>query len=270
MQCNSWSKIFASCAINDEALALAYEQTSAAKRACLKNAIAFHALKGESPNFSELKQEYVTKGYWTNTEYKPVPWVLCLCFEGYSSAARLCSALMQAMLSGVPNVYFVHVGKAVQSVHLSLELLGIENAIELESNEQGYKIIKELLLELAGTNEQGRVLLLQANTENSAFIDDELQGMQYWKDELCPRIFTHNLSEPEHDLLCWAQGNAIFCNEDSPLIDAIYGYSSECTLKARQMWARHMEACFVHHNLSDNFFKNKYLTVGNFMHNEEG
>ncbi len=260
-----WSKLLAKYDIDDALRAHAYEASSATKRACLKNAIAFHALEDEGPSHTHIQREYAAKGYLLNKQISPAPWVLCICAPDYNSPARFIAALMPALMAQVPQIYVLHMGKPAPSLLVALELLGIEQALAIA--EKSLNEVQELLTDLS--TEQGRVLLFSDGKLDMASVHNHANSLHIplWEDAGPPHIYAH--PNADQDLLNFADPHAVFCELSSPHLDAVYGYDkSNPSPKASQIWGKGMEGCFIHLHLSKAFFQNSTLMAESLIHNE--
>ncbi len=252
-----YEQLLAKYIIADDVRAKAYEGSSSAQRACLKNAIALHSIAGESPNFEQVKRSYTAKGYALDIQKQCVPWVLCICASGYAAPARLIAALMPALLAQVPKIFVGHLGDDTHtSILLALELLGLDDAFALPSEQSSYEIIENFVISLYNQMGQGRILLLGA--DNITPVQDKIKQLQVpiWIELPPPHIYK-NLTEQQGELLHWAQSDAIFCQHLHDC-NASYGIISEehNSNKTAQMWAQNMEACFIHPQLGGDFFQN--------------
>ncbi len=258
MQNTAWSNFLATYNIADHLKAEAYEASTAQERACLKNAIAYHALEGEGPSCEHAKLCYATKGYKQSIQKKPAPWALYICDEHYSSPARFIAALMPAINAQVEQIYIIFTCENVaQSLLTCLELLGIEECLAIPKQD-ATKVALELLQDLA--SERGRVLILSSNGQELTELHQSLHTshIPMWQDLSPPHI--HATAQADMTLLQFAEPDAINHHELKPSVQAIYGYTEGMGLELSpfitQAWAKGMEACFLHENLSKEFFKN--------------
>ena len=152
------STLLASCPVEDEAFALAYEQAGPAVRAAIKLALArLFALWGQAPQQRETVQQFA-EGFQLREECAPAPFAVVLCPAQFAQPACLVAALMPALCAGVPHVLPVFVGEeATVHPHLlcALELAGVEGASVLS-----FEAAEELLGTLCAGLGQGRLLVL--------------------------------------------------------------------------------------------------------------
>ncbi len=250
---------YASHVIDDALRAKAFDQASAIQRACLKNAIAFHSLMGEGPSQIKLEQEFKPKGYALIKQLKPAPWLMCFCAESYISPARFIAALMPACMAQVPNILVIHVTtKPAMSLLLALELMGIEQAFALHKN--NLVLLQDMFMSAIDCNETGRLLFLGQDA-NFAPMQQKAKDFKIpmWTEGEPPHIYCNIVKENEN-LLRWAQGDAQFCKQLEPNVQAVYGnFNDNATYIPMQQWADGMEACYVHEQLGQDFFKNTFL-----------
>ncbi len=271
MSNHMWPQLLAKYDIADTLRATAYENAHARERACLKNAMAFHALQGEGPHCEHIQRNFANRGYWLNVKTQPVPWVLCICSAGYASPARLIAALMPAIMAGVPDIYVLYLDENPSpALLLALELMGLEQAVAVPKADSPLDLAREFLINLAP--QCGRVLLLSdISSEMSSLYKqaDELR-IPWWQDSIPPRIVTHNLLEAEQALLNFAQPDAILSEHMDVSVDAIYGDKLDAVadIFIPQVWAKGMEGCFIHRHLSVEFFQNSALMAGNFVQDD--
>ncbi len=256
----TWSDLIHAHGIDDMQKGAAYDMASAQERACLKNAIAFHALPPVANMACAAHTEYTRKdiqrGYWQKIMRAPVPWVLVVCSCAYVSAARFIAACMPAFMAQVPRMAFVSVdGSVCQSILVAMELMGLEESVALPCME-GTKNLEPVpnitlaqqciyaMTMLEGSSSEGqnvaakgRVLFLHKGETYMDALKNfcQHQHIPYFEDITCPRIAAH-LEPDALQLLHFAQPDAHYLEStentvdtmENAVLDAFYGEDTKC------------------------------------------
>ncbi len=274
-----WDDFLESYGIDDALKAQAYEAHAPEERACLKNAIAYHAALGADVDQGETMCSHAHKGYWQRVQTKPVPWTLVVCSQQYVSAARLIAACMPAFMAHVPRVALLHLGEEPCSqLLLAMELLGLEESLAFpliakESEENTRQFFQKMLrcLSMTAPEYAGRVIFLHKSEEEMTSLMALCKDMHipYWQEDTAPHIqVLASVREEQKALLRFAQPDAI-AGLDGFSVQAAYGFAAnmpEHRLSPKsfcgQQWGQGMEGCFLHTSLPKDFFQHTVLMAG--------
>ncbi len=273
-----WPESLETCRIADHVCATAYETASAEQRACLKNAIAFHARHGQCSTRIESFVEDASKGYWQRSVCTPVPWTLIFCSATYASSARFVAALMPALLAQVPLVGVVSVGGTPSTaLLLAMELMGVEDNFVLP-HAQSDKI--HSLCHHMTHFGQGRILLLHEGSLATLRPTIRTLCIPFWEEYTPPHIRIGHLAD--NILLSWAQADALYVQETeqkrtqdvkqydtentffptSYMPSAAFGLDALESSTAQYIWECGMEGCWQHTTLTTHFFQHCQKTAG--------
>ncbi len=233
-----FSSAVEACRLPDELLAEAYEGTSAERRSWIKTTLALvESVHQSLPASLSLRVENPAAGFGFARTRTAVPWAVLLIGEGYASAVRLAAAVMPARLAGVEPVIAVWTGtQAVPPALLAaLELTGVEQVFAMPDP-------APLLGELKG---RGRLLRF---------------GKAPLPDAACPVWADHPpLIEREAltETVLWAHPDALPAEGSA---EVAYGgrLPSE---EAGLALGPGLEGCWLHLNLSPDFFMNERLEL---------
>ncbi len=274
-----WDDFLESYGIDDALKAEAYEAHTPEERACLKNAIAYHAALGLDVDQGETMCSHAHKGYWQRVQTKPVPWVLVLCSQKYVSAARFIAACMPAFMAHVPHVAMLSLeAEPCSQILLAMELLGLEESLVLppatkntatDRAELFQKMLRSLFM--TAPEYAGRVIFLHKGEEEITSLVNVCKNMHipYWQEEVAPHIqMLSSMQEEQSAFLRFAQPDATYVF-DGFSAQAAYGFAAkmpEHTLSPMsfcgQQWGQGMEGCFLHASLPKDFFQHTVLMAG--------
>ncbi len=257
-----WLEFLDNYSIDDAVRAAAYESATPAERQCIKTAIAYHALQGESPYRANSFTEFAGQGFWHKIKKTAAPWLVAVSSPEYISPARLIAMLMPAILLQVP-VFFVSLDEPAPSVLLTLELLGIENIYSL-------KTTHALLEALQAQGEQGalshgRFVLMHHNLaicspSSVRSLCPALQCLHipYFEDLKPPVLHVQEgMGQEQRHLIDFAQQDATFTHDTQSFANACYQHTeTRSDYPYAQVWQKGLEGCWVHAQYGKDFYYN--------------
>ncbi len=255
-----WLDFLEEYGVEDAVRAQAYESAQPAQRQCIKTAIAYHALQGESPYGANSFTEYAAQGFRQKIKKRAVPWLLAVSCAEYTSPARLVAMLMPAILLQVP-IFFVSLDTPAPSILLCLELLGVENVYSLKST----TALLEALQANACNELSGRCVLMHHNlaicsASSVRSLYPVLQSLHipYFEDHTPPLLYAQqDMAQEQRDLIAFAQPDAQFVLEEQDFAHACYQHTEQRTHHAyAQIWQKGLEACWVHAHYGKEFYYN--------------
>ncbi len=260
-----WFQFLEKHSVEDALQAVAYDAATPQQRQCLKTAIAFHALRGESPQNTTQFTDYGAQGFWQEQKKYTAPWLVAVCTADFASPARLMAALMPAIMQRVP-VFFVFIGDPTASLLLTLELLGVENVYKLKTHDA---LLGALQNSKDTALHRGRFLFLQHKKQAHA----PLIGLQKTADSLHIPIFVDHtpplvhihkdLPQAHKDLVYFAHADAHFVEDATLFAHACFTHKNFSPMHLYQHeWLLGMEACWLYANYGSHFYYNISYSSG--------
>ncbi|WP_018125649.1 hypothetical protein [Desulfovibrio oxyclinae] len=234
----------------DDRFADAYEATPPHRRALLKTCIA-RAWEwwGPEPHRSRACSHEYRAGFSVETVEAPADYCVLVTDDAAPSPARLLSALVPALASGVSGVLAVHTGSGwTQSQLTALELAGQEDAAELSEGE-----LLSLLKNFSDTGARGVVLCLgDAITDFGGH-----PGLTVWRDPGTPACVVGG--GPDMDALDFMHPEGVVRVDSPEELEGMKGAPlkavfSDLVFEADFLAGPGMEACWVHTTMSRDLF----------------